>query len=414
MKEPEMALSVGYECTPIDDAEETTGRSLDVLDTTRHYEQFESDFDLQENLGLRRLRYHAMWDKVIASVNQNADTAEYDFSALEPIYNSIRTRGFVPTADLCHHKVPKKIPGGFANPAFPEFFKDFSLKFQANFPWVKNYSLINEPGVTSFFHSNGLWGKHKCTDVFLNMVEAIFETSQALCERDPAIKFFLTEPINHDVAQDEADPELNAHVKFVSNYARFAIDEILLGKVDENHQFFWHLLAEGAAPDRILSFSEKPPLVYQRDLDFYGHCFKIWFRGQNADEFCFKPNPSPPPLSEVISEYRRRLPGVKLGMGEVNCRGTIEERIKFWKKTLNECIKAGTASYCWWGLTDSDTWGNNNFTRFLTTAPADPVGIYTLTDDPMRGRLWKRNSNRFSELFAEFASGQLSAKEIPE
>ena len=83
-------LAVGYECTPISDAEKIFGEPRDVLDATRHYERFEHDFDLQQELGISELRYPACWDKILVAPYR------YDFDRIAPIMASMRRRGFVP------------------------------------------------------------------------------------------------------------------------------------------------------------------------------------------------------------------------------------------------------------------------------------------------------------------------------
>ncbi len=62
-------LAVGYECTPIGDAEKIFGEPRDVLDATRHYEQFEHDFDLQEELGIYEISAR---DQIFAERNAAA------------------------------------------------------------------------------------------------------------------------------------------------------------------------------------------------------------------------------------------------------------------------------------------------------------------------------------------------------
>ncbi len=79
-------LAVGYECTPISDAEEICGEPRDVLDATRHYEQFEADFDLQKSLGVRELRYPACRDKILA--------APFESLTSKKPRDYLKTRGF--------------------------------------------------------------------------------------------------------------------------------------------------------------------------------------------------------------------------------------------------------------------------------------------------------------------------------
>jgi beta-glucosidase len=402
-------LAVGYECTPISDAERVCGEPRDVLDATRHYEQFEADFDLQQSLGVREMRYPAGWDKILVA------PYEYDFEKIAPVMESMRRRGFVPTIDLCHHKVPAKIENGFANPEFPNHLLDFALRFQEAFPFVERYTIINEPAVTALFHSTevGLWARHKWADVFLNMAEAISTVSRALKEKNPRIRFFQPEPIDHDEAAKNADLEVVAHVRFLREHGRFGMDNLLRGKIDEAHPFFKRLTERGADAERVLRFQKNPAETYQKDLDFYVHCFKVWYRNRRG-HLTHKINLSPPALSDVIAEYQSRLPDVKMGIGETNVRGTVRDRITFFKWVLEQCATSGIERVSWWGLTDAALWGGGNLTRRWRTAQKpDPVGIFTLSDDAARGRFWTRETNEFSEIVKAYGNNQISVEDIP-
>ncbi len=402
-------LAVGYECTPISDAVERCGEPRDVLDATRHYEQFEADFDLQQSLGVREMRYPAGWDKILVA------PYEYDFEKIAPVMESMRRRGFVPTIDLCHHKVPAKIENGFANPEFPNHLLDFALRFQEAFPFVERYTIINEPAVTALFHSTevGLWARHKWADVFLNMAEAISTVSRALKEKNLRIRFFQPEPIDHDEAAKNADLEVVAHVRFLREHGRFGMDNLLRGKIDEAHPFFKRLTERGADAERVLRFQKNPAETYQKDLDFYVHCFKVWYRNRRG-HLTHKINLSPPALSDVIAEYQSRLPDVKMGIGETNVRGTVRDRITFFKWVLEQCATSGIERVSWWGLTDAALWGGGNLTRRWRTAQKpDPVGIFTLSDDAARGRFWTRETNEFSEIVKAYGNNQISVEDIP-
>lgn len=409
MFERQPKLAVGYECTPIDDAEKLFGEPRDVLDATRHYERYEHDFDLQEELGIRELRYPAGWDKVLVSPFQ------YDFTRVAPILESMRRRGFVPTIDLCHHKAPKKIAGGFANHEFTEHLLDFALEFQKAFPWIERYTVINEPAVTALFHSTevGLWARHEWSDVFLNMATAISVVTRALKKRNPNVKFFQPEPIDHDAIADSSDAEIVAHVEYLRNYGRFGMDNLLLGKVGDGHPFFERLIAKGANANRISWFQKNPAEPYQKDLDFYAHCFKVWYRDDKG-RMTHRNNPNPPSLVSVIDDYRKHLPaGMKLGIGETNVRGTVRDRITFFKWVLEQCREANIERISWWGLTDSAMWGVGNLTRWWREDIPDPVGIFSLFDSGTNGRLWTRQANEFSEIVKAYAQGQISIEDIP-
>jgi beta-glucosidase len=409
LRKKQPRLAVGYECTPVSDAEKVCGEPRDILDATRHYEQFEADFDLQESLGVRELRYPAGWDKILVA------PFEYDFERIAPIMNSMRRRGFVPTVDLCHHKAPRIIENGFANPDFAEHLMDFALRFQREFPFVERYTIINEPAVTALFHSSEcpLWASHKWADVFLNMAQAISVVSRALKEKNPRIKFFQPEPIDHDAVAKNADEEIINHVRFLRDYGRFGMDNLLRGKISEGNPFYNRLIERGALREKILWFQKNPAAEYQKDLDFYVHCFKVWFRNRRG-QMTHKINPAPPSLSAVIADYKTHLPEVKMSIGETNVRGSARDRITFFKWVLEQCALSNIERVSWWGLTDADLWGFGNLTRrWLQNRRPDPVGIFKLERDAALGRNWRRVETEFSAVARAYGNGQIAIADIP-
>jgi beta-glucosidase len=408
MTNQDVVVDVGHEGTPIGNAVQLRNQALDVLDVTRHYEQYEDDFDLQKkSLGISNSRYSITWGKVYVNEEQQ------DFSFYKPILQAMKDRGIVPTIDLCHHRTAHQIPGSYTNPDFPEMLMRYAINAKNEFPWVKRFVLINEPAVTSFLHANGTWGQYEWSRVFLNMAKAIVLTSHALLAMDPEVEFFSPEPIDHDVVSDSQDREMVEKVEFLTNWGRFGMDDLLSGRVNEHHGFYHHLIENGATPDELEWFQSNRAVAYNRDLDFYLHNLKEWVRVDG--KLTSRINPNPPTLAQVICEYRKRMPEMRFGIAETNLRGTIRDRITWFRWVLEQCRKAGIRRLTWWGLTDADTWGDGNFTNRINdgTNPPDPVGIFALKDDPKHGRLWKREANEFSDIVASYAKGEISIEDIP-
>jgi hypothetical protein len=395
-------LAVGYEGTQIGNGPN------DVLNVTRHYEQYEADFDLQAKLGIKHLRYSINGSMVWVS------PTEFDFSFFRPIIKAMLDRGFEITLDACHHKPPLQIPGGFANPDFPEYHTNFCLAIQKEWPEIKRMVVDNEPAVTAFLHSNGVWGNHNWLDVYLNKARATAMCTQALLANDPAMEFFNPEPIDHDVSGDPNDAEINGMVDFYNNWARFGWDELLAGKVDTEHGWYWHLYNHGATRAAINWFQENPAVNYNRDLDFYQHNLKVRTRNDKGDIISVT-NPNPPRLSEVIQQYKERMPYMRFNIAETNIRGTVRDRITWFRYTLEECREAGIKRMAWWGLTDAYGWGGKGkWTNYIDVGePSDPVGIYNLADDPTNGPMWIREANEFTEIVCDYAHGRIDVEDIP-
>ncbi len=98
-------INIGYEDTEITESIHKTGKPLSVHDIIRHNERYEYDFDLQQKLGAKDLRYSINMSRIFVTMH------EFDFSFYDPILKSMQRRDFVPTIDLCHHKVAYQLRG---------------------------------------------------------------------------------------------------------------------------------------------------------------------------------------------------------------------------------------------------------------------------------------------------------------
>lgn len=191
------------------------------------------------------------------------------------------------------------------------------------------------------------------------------------------------------------------------------MDNLLRGKIAEGGAFYNRLIERGADSERVLWFQTNPAETYQKDLDFYVHCFKVWFRNRRG-HLTHRTNPNPPSLSAVVADYKAHLPDVSMSIGETNVRGEIRDRITFFKWVLEQCAASGIERVSWWGLTDADLWGAGNLTRWWrTNKNPDPVGIFTLRDDAARGRNWRREESEFSEIVRAYGTGQIQIADIP-
>jgi hypothetical protein len=403
-------INVGYEATPI-------GQDplQDVLSLTNHYELHEVDFDYQKMLDIHGLRYSPNWSKVWLGNGQ------YNFSFYDRIFEAMLARNFDLTLDPIHHRAAMQIPGGFANPDFPKLARDYAIALKERHPWIKKWMPINEPALTAFMHStqDRTWATPPHSqnylpwkDVYLNMARAIVLITRTLKMMDPEMEFFLPEPLSNHRALNPNDPVVSAKVDFLNNTARYGMDELLNGKVHENHPWFHHLINEGATPEEINWFRDHTAVPYCRDFDYYiqqNHCW--------LDNETFIIDPEPAPMSELIRLHKERTPYLTFNIAETNIRGTVRDRIIWFKHVYLQCMLADIRRMTWWGLTDSDTWGDKNFANHLPKrkAPADPVGIITLSDDDVNDRrLYHRSENEFSDIVGAIVRGEMEVEDIPD
>jgi beta-glucosidase/6-phospho-beta-glucosidase/beta-galactosidase len=131
---------------------------VDEMARCRHYELWETDFDLVEEMGIRFLRYGMPLHRAYPGAGR------YDWSFADLSFNDLRRRDILPITDLCHFGVPDWI-GNFQNPDFPQLFAEYADAFARRYPWIQLYTPINEMYVCAMFSALfGWWNEQLTSD----------------------------------------------------------------------------------------------------------------------------------------------------------------------------------------------------------------------------------------------------------
>src|SRR5690242_1113109 len=131
---------------------------VDEMEKCRHYDLWETDFDLVHEQGITCLRYGIPIHRVFIGPKKY----DWDFSDLT--FNDLRRRDILPVADLCHFGVPDWI-GNFQNPDFPELFASYAAAFALRFPWIQLYTPVNEMFICAVFSTSfGWWNEQLRAD----------------------------------------------------------------------------------------------------------------------------------------------------------------------------------------------------------------------------------------------------------
>jgi beta-glucosidase/6-phospho-beta-glucosidase/beta-galactosidase len=131
---------------------------VDELETGGHYQHWETDFALLQDLDISYLRcgppIHRTW---LAHDHYDWDFADQTFGRLKAL-------NIVPIVDLCHFGVPNWI-GNFQNPEFPQLFAEYARAFAERFPWVQLYTPVNEMFICATFSAAyGWWNEQLASD----------------------------------------------------------------------------------------------------------------------------------------------------------------------------------------------------------------------------------------------------------
>ena len=165
---------------------------IDEMEKCGHYEQWRTDFDCVEELGICFLRYGVPLYKVWLGPDR------FDWSFTDLTFNDLHRRKIIPIADLCHFGVPDWL-GNFQNPDFPELFAGYAGAFARRFPWVQLYTPVNEMFVCAVFSATfGWWNEQLRSDrafvtALKHLVKANVLAMCAILEERPDAIFVQSE-----------------------------------------------------------------------------------------------------------------------------------------------------------------------------------------------------------------------------
>ena len=175
----------------------------DELEKCGHYQHWQADFDLVEELGIRFLRYGPPIHTTFVGHQK------YDWSFADLTFGELRKRDIVPIVDLCHFGVPDWI-GNFQNPDFPALFAGYAHAFASRFPWVQLYTPVNEMYICAEFSAlYGWWNEQLRTDTAFvtalkNIVKANVLAMSAILDVRPDALFIQSESSEYFHAENPA------------------------------------------------------------------------------------------------------------------------------------------------------------------------------------------------------------------
>ena len=393
-----MRFLSGFESTHI------FGSGTDVLNLTKHTEFVEEDLDLAASCNLDLMRYSAPWHSI------EREPGVYDWTWLDRALNRFRELEIEIILDPLHHtSFPVWLKGGFANPNFAGLYLNFIKKLAERYPWIRYYTIINEPFVTALFcGSEGVWypyhkSKKSFVEMVLNMGEAICRISKYLIETLDEVHFVHVDTCEKHRPTNRKSIE-NARFR---NELRFLVGDLILGKINEFHPLYSYLREHGASVHRLEWFAENPSRIDILGLDYYAHSELEW----NLDERVY-PNRNPEGFASIAMEYVNRY-NLPVMLTETNIRGYVSDRISWLKFMVEQCeiLEKRLApreipfhGFCWYPFIDSTDWCS--LVR-EANGRIDPQGIFYLCHN------LRRNDSELSEIFASLASGAISSKDIP-
>ncbi len=340
-------LATGVECSAPMIA---GGIRQDLLRKTGHWDRYEEDISLIAATGIRYLRYGVPFH-VVAH-----DESTFDWDWTDRALGAIRDSGLEPIIDLLHFGVPDDL-WGFGDPRLQPRFRRYAAAFAERFPWVRWYTPVNEPLVTSSFSAELGWWNERRRDQrsFVAAIDgtaacAVLATEEIRARRPDAV--FL----QSDACESWTPAAAIAHeqAQFLQE-RRFVAWDLVYGRRPGESVVRW-LEANGVGPDRLAWYeahgSDENVIVGH---DYYaGNEWIVEAGGVTRQAEAHERRG----YAAIAREYHAHF-GLPFMLSETNWDGDAapDWLARTWNETLNLRLEGlPVRGYTWYGFVDHVDW----------------------------------------------------------
>lgn len=227
-------------------------RYFDQTVRTGH-EQRSDDLERIRQLGITRLRYPVLWERVALD-----DPGRMDWSWTDERLQEMQSLGIRPIAGLLHHGSGPKYTR-LDDPAFPALFEKYARTVAERYPWVDAYTPINEPLTTARFSGlYGHWFPHlRDTAAFfrmlLNQCTATVLAMRAIRAVQPDARLIQTD----DLGKTFSTTNLAYQAEY-ENERRWLTWDLLSGNVNRQHPMYGVMRSAGIEEQLLEWLVENP------------------------------------------------------------------------------------------------------------------------------------------------------------
>src|SRR3954454_12592471 len=241
LDEQSLELWGGLECTVVRIRDEFRNQ----ITGTGHQRRID-DLDRIAALGIRTLRYPALWETIAPD---HPDECHWDWQ--DERLERLRQLGITPIVGLVHHGSGPRYTN-LLDPTFPELLAQHAERVAARYPWLERYTPVNEPLTTARFSGlYGHWYPHgRDLPTFLRALvtecRATVLAIRAIRQITPGAKLIQTE----DLGKTFSTAGLRYQATW-DNERRWLSFDLLFGRVDCSHPWRKILLENGIREDEL-------------------------------------------------------------------------------------------------------------------------------------------------------------------
>ncbi len=237
----------GYECT----VNRVGDEWFDQTPRSGHEDRIE-DLQLFADLGIRSLRYPALWERI------SPDRPDrWDFRWTDERLKELRQLGINPILTLCHHGSGPHYTS-LIDDSFAPGLAQHAAAVAARYPWVRDWTPVNEPLTTARFSAlYGLWYPHTKDErlfwaALLNEIDATRLAMREIRRINPAARLVQTD----DLGYCHATEPLQFEADF-QNERRWIGWDLLCGMVVPGHALWDRIKSFGFA-ERLKAIAADP------------------------------------------------------------------------------------------------------------------------------------------------------------
>ena len=231
----------------------------DQFASSGHRERVREDLELFASLGLKTLRTAVHWEY----------SEKLKWNASDCVLSSMDRLGLHPIVGLLHHGSGPPSTN-LLDSDFPEKFAVFSLQVAQRYPWVVDYTPINEPQTTGRFAClYGHWFPHHRS--MRSYVRALFHQIKGIVLAMEAIR--TVQPNARLIHTEDGGAFFSTlgleSFRIEREHRRWLGLDLLCGRVTAHHPLFDFLVCHGLQKQEILWFAERPRPPSVIGLNYY-------------------------------------------------------------------------------------------------------------------------------------------------